>query len=317
MKTLIRNATLIYGGGTKAEDILIEHGRIREVRSSIAIRGDETLIDGTSFYVLPGFISENANDPSLGVTTRIKTVRLSDPQQLKENESLNTEDSSGDYVYRVSLPVLTKEVFQFLMQKRIKVIRLEGELGGKSHWSKLDWEVWEQRMLRAGIVADMDENDFSYLSGLSIPLLIPYEKWRKSTRPRTIFRVTDGTKAPWKSQMSRMDPVVMGAYWLDAKDTFLPKLEKEIDVLKYLGRLAYVRSRLPAKMFGIYPVKGSISVGADADLLFVSKDSLLLGSSQSLQWRTMVKGIFLDEQMHSENNRGQFLIAHQTYAYAY
>ncbi|RXT13924.1 hypothetical protein [Ammoniphilus sp. CFH 90114] len=314
MKTLIQNATIIYPGVTKKEDILIDQGIIKEIRPSIRMKGDAFFIDGSSLYVLPGFISGDERGTTQGITTRVKSIRIREEQMSDKNvDPLNDEEELFDYVYHVSLPRLTKQAIEFLDKKRVKVIRVEDE-DRNSGWQKIEWQDFEQRILRSGLVADVDEKDYNSMSKLSIPIMLPYSRWSYPTRSRTIIRVTDLEKeGGWQRKWNRMDPVVMRSYWLDQSDMILPKLEKDQEVERYLIRLSYVRSRLPAKLFGIFPMKGSIRVGADADLLLVGKESLRSNAGASFQCKTMLKGRFVD----TVNNDGKFLYAHQTYAFAY
>ena len=52
------------------------------------------------------------------------------------------------------------------------------------------------------------------------------------------------------------------------------------------SKLAEVLSSAPAKMFGLYPQKGSLEVGSDADLVLVDPDVVYRVDQTKLQSRT-------------------------------
>jgi dihydropyrimidinase len=69
MTTLIRNGTVVTADDTTQADVLIEGGRIKEVRAGIA-GGAGTVIDATGMYVIPGGIDCHTHlDMPFGGTT--------------------------------------------------------------------------------------------------------------------------------------------------------------------------------------------------------------------------------------------------------
>ncbi len=304
MKTLIRGATLIYAGGPKVEDVLIHNGKIQEIRNCIHPRGGERVIDGTSHYVLPGFISEEGTVDH-GVTTKIKKVSLNETVEPR----IWTQDQGEeciDYVYRVSVTSLTKELLESLDQERVKVVRVE---------QKLDWQIWEDRIRRAGLVLELDEEEYKGLSNLSIPFIVPYGRIKKVQRSRTILKITDEGKESWAKQVKRMNPLAMRSYWLEEQETLLPKLVKEEEITRYLSILAHIRSRVPAKAFGVYPTKGALRVGADADLVLFERSHLINQAGTALAPKVMRKGEWIEQG--EKAGKCEILRANQTYAYRY
>src|SRR3974390_794513 len=67
--TLIRNGTVVTARDTTHADVLIEEGRIREVRPGIPA-GQATVIDAAGMYVMPGGIDVHTHlDMPFGGTT--------------------------------------------------------------------------------------------------------------------------------------------------------------------------------------------------------------------------------------------------------
>ena len=67
MSTLIRNGTVVTASETKQADILIEDGRIREVRPGIPGTSGAKVIDAFAKYVIPGGIDAHTHlDMPLG-----------------------------------------------------------------------------------------------------------------------------------------------------------------------------------------------------------------------------------------------------------
>lgn len=66
MKTLIRNATVVFAEGSRRASVLIEDSRIADIDPAIHIPADET-IDATGLYLLPGMIDDHVHfrDPGL------------------------------------------------------------------------------------------------------------------------------------------------------------------------------------------------------------------------------------------------------------
>ncbi|WP_134698986.1 hypothetical protein [Ammoniphilus sp. YIM 78166] len=304
MKTLIRGATLIYAGGPKVEDVLIHSGKIQEIRSGIRPMGGERQIDGSSQYVLPGFISEEGT-LAQGVTTKIKKIHWSETADLGDWNQ-NQGEECTDYVFRVSLASLTKELLERLDQNRVKVLRVE---------QKLDWRIWEERIQRAGIVLELEADEYRSLAGLSIPFIVPYGRIKKVGRSRTIIKVTDEGRLAWAKQMKKLDPLDMRSYWLEEQETILPKLVKEEEIVRYLSILAHIRSRVPAKVFGVFPMKGSLHVGADADLVLLERSQLVDQAGAALVPRVMRKGEWIESGERA--GKSQFLSANRTYAYGF
>jgi dihydropyrimidinase len=68
--TLIRNGTVVTATESKAADVLIEGGRIKEVRSAIPADTAEKIIDASGMYVIPGGIDAHTHlDMPFGGTT--------------------------------------------------------------------------------------------------------------------------------------------------------------------------------------------------------------------------------------------------------
>jgi dihydropyrimidinase len=68
--TLIRNGTVVSARDTTKADILIEGGRIKEVRAGIPTETAEKIIDATGMYVIPGGIDAHTHlDMPFGGTT--------------------------------------------------------------------------------------------------------------------------------------------------------------------------------------------------------------------------------------------------------
>src|SRR3984885_4396823 len=70
MNTLIRNGTVVTATDTRAADVLIERGRILEVRAGIAETSADKVIDAAGMYVIPGGVDAHTHlDMPFGGTT--------------------------------------------------------------------------------------------------------------------------------------------------------------------------------------------------------------------------------------------------------
>lgn len=315
MRTIIKGGTLIYGGGVKQEDILIHNGKISEIKPSIRPRGDEIVWDATASYVLPGFIStcpeDGLSNNDLGVTTYIKKIQptLTDFHIWTEESHPFQPLEGRDYVYQVVLPAAQKELLDKLDQYRVKVIELGQNL-------ELDWEWWQPYLERIGLVVKLREQTFHRLPpSVTLPILIPYGMKKRTSRPRTVFQVKAEDQEQWLKSSKRMDPYVCSSYWLDVKETSIPHLGKEQDILHYLMMLVKTRASTPAKLFGIYPQKGSLHIGADADVLILPKDQFGMKAGGILKPSYVaVHGSWIREV---NNLEGKYLKANRTYAYSF
>ena len=80
-----------------------------------------------------------------------------------------------------------------------------------------------------------------------------------------------------------------------------------------LGRIAELLASNPARRFGIYPNKGEVAVGADADLVLLDPDrrfTIHAADSPSAQGHTPFEGIELRGQVEQTWLRGQLIYQH-------
>lgn len=80
-----------------------------------------------------------------------------------------------------------------------------------------------------------------------------------------------------------------------------------------LGRIAELLSTNPARRFGLYPQKGEVAVGADADLVLLDPDrhvTVHAADSPSAQGHTPFEGIELRGQVEQTWLRGQLIYQH-------
>jgi allantoinase len=80
-----------------------------------------------------------------------------------------------------------------------------------------------------------------------------------------------------------------------------------------LGRIAELLASNPARRFGIYPKKGEVAVGADADLVLLDPDrrfTIHAADSPSAQGHTPFEGIELRGQVEQTWLRGQLIYQH-------
>ena len=80
-----------------------------------------------------------------------------------------------------------------------------------------------------------------------------------------------------------------------------------------LGRIAELLASNPARRFGIYPRKGEVAVGADADLVLLDPDrrfTIHAADSPSAQGHTPFEGIELRGQVEQTWLRGQLIYQH-------
>lgn len=80
-----------------------------------------------------------------------------------------------------------------------------------------------------------------------------------------------------------------------------------------LGRIAELLAANPARRFGIYPKKGEVAVGADADLVLLDPDrrfTIHAADSPSAQGHTPFEGIELRGQVEQTWLRGQLIYHH-------
>lgn len=316
MRTIIQGGTIVYGSGIKQEDILIHDGKISEIKPSIRPRGDEKLLDATACFVLPGFISTypegNLSDYSYGVTTWIRKIQLTltDIHAWTEESHPFLTFEGMDYVYEVELFEANKEILYKLDDYRVKVIKLGQNI------EPLEWEWWQPYLQRVGLVVKLEEQAYHrFPSTVTLPLLIPFGNRKRTLRPRTVFQVPVEEQRSWLKWSKRTDPYVTCSYWLDGQESALPPLAKEQDILHYLMMLVKTRSSTPAKLFGIYPQKGSLHIGADADVLILPKDQFTSNIEGVLKPSFIaVHGNWIGER---DKLQGNYLRANRTYAYSY
>jgi len=310
MKSIIKGGTLVYSGGVKQEDMLICDGRIEWIKETIHPTGEEQIIDATSYYVLPGFI---ASEDSLmdsayehGVTTFIRSS-----EGIVGEEGHQAMSDIYDYVYRVSIKKWNKNILQDLYLSQVKVIELDSAL-----LHQTNWEEWQPRLKRYGIVLEVVEEDYPLLKERDIPLIVSFNKGKRMSGTRTVTRVMREQVSKWEKTVGKTDPFVLSGFWTDVVEYPLPRLV-ENEVVPFLMRLAKTRSSIPAKVFGIYPRKGSLCMGADADFLFVSKETMIKGNETNFKpEQTWIKGVCC---VKNENTKGmgRQLPCHMTYAFAF
>ncbi|MBP1933429.1 hypothetical protein [Ammoniphilus resinae] len=308
MTTLIKGGSLVYGSGIKREDILLSGGVIAEIRESIPEREGMQVVDASSFYVLPGFIaSVKAGDEDIaiqsGITTQIKECSIERLKEQFETKSFVT-DGQADFVYQVSLSNLSKESLEWLGRRSVKVISL-GQF--PIHWRDLI-----PRLQRLGFIFHLESPDRSLLNEVPLPFIVPYSKMKSTIRKRTILHITPAEKLIWQKKMSQLDPYVIESYWFDGFPCPTPSSWKSTDEWMMLVK---TMAQIPAKLFGVYPRKGSLALGADADLLFFSKDRQSTHAQGMIPSKVLVRGVTHD----GENPAliGRFLPANQTYAFSF
>jgi|GEM_PF-4874786 len=309
MTILIKGGSLVYGSGIKREDILLSDGVIKEIRENISEQEGIQVVDANSFYVLPGFIgSVKVGDEEKaiqsGITTQIKDCSLEGIMERFETESLMT-GGQADFVYRVCLSKLTKESLEWLGRRSVKVISLE-------QFPK-SWLDWVPKLQRLGFILHLDSPIRSLLAEVPLPILVPYGKMKSTVRKRTILRITSAEQAIWRKKMNDLDPYIIQSYWFDGFPG--PSPITSFNDPFYWMMLVKTMAQTPAKLFGVYPCKGSLGIGADADLLFFSKD----------HHRANIEGVFPEKvlvggRLYEGGNSaviGRYLRANQTYAFSF
>ena len=133
---------------------------------------------------------------------------------------------------------------------------------------------------------------------------------------RTVLRVTHEQVSKWEKIAGKLDPFVLTGFWMDVIDYPIPR-PAEDEVVPFLMRIAKTRSSIPAKVFGIFPRKGSLRIGADADFLLVSKEKLMDGNGNIFKpVQTWIRGV-CRETNEDTNRNGRQLTCHRTYAFTY
>ena len=67
-KTLIKDALVVNEGKIQSLDVRIENGKITSIRSELNLQEDETLIDASGKYLLPGLIDDHVHFREPGLT---------------------------------------------------------------------------------------------------------------------------------------------------------------------------------------------------------------------------------------------------------
>ncbi|RKD25726.1 hypothetical protein BEP19_01935 [Ammoniphilus oxalaticus] len=311
MRTIIQGGTLVYGGGLKQEDMLIVDGKIEAIKQRIRLSGAERIIDARSYYALPGFISSQHQagaDPhdGHGVTAYVRS--------LESAERAPVALFPYDYVFQATLTEpLSIPLLEELQRKQVKVVTLPSTMV-----NAIDWQRWKCRLRRYGMVLEVDKADDPLPQLSEVPLIVPFSGHRRPPRSRDVYKVSGGPQlTAWEKIVSKRDPLVFGGYWLDTQEYRLPRLISECEARSFLIRLVKTRASIPAKLFGIYPQKGSLRVGADADFLLVAKRHLVSGQGTLFKPdQTWISGKPVAEQ-GLQPRAGRLLTRHRTYAFSY
>ena len=304
MRWLIKGGTLVYGSGLKDEDILIENGIIIEIRPGIKGHGQLKLLDATGNYILPGFIAtkrDRQDGQNFGITTFVKSM---DPA----NAWQETEGDPQDYVYVPIIKEFVREELYELGKKEVKVLQLSPGLtklvGGANG------EVWQRRLKDLGMVLSIHDEDYPSYESCQLPFVVNYGRIKWADREQLVLHVQEEQVENWFRQTRGLDARLPHPYWVDAYTCPMPNLSTEEEIEQFLLMLTKARSSLPSKLFGIYPRKGSLHIGGDADLMLIDKNSLSAKSHPFFSPKyVMIKGEW--------QNQGSNLKASRTYAYLY
>ncbi|HJV46376.1 MAG TPA: hypothetical protein VJ824_11715, partial [Bacillota bacterium] len=181
-----------------------------------------------------------------------------------------------------------------------------------------DWEPWIMRIRRLGLVLDLRYDQQKEVTSLGLPSVVSYSDCRKPCRSRLVVRVRESEMDSWIKGWRQLRPYTPRSYWLDSLTITCPILRSREDLIQYLMFITHVCSRVPAKLLGIFPRKGSIHIGADADLLFFRGKNMLDRCSRLVPDKVMVKGQFIQDFLTLKTSRrGEFLVGNQTYAFEY
>jgi hypothetical protein len=299
MRWLIKGGTLVYGSGWKEEDILIEDGKIIEIRPEIKPYGEVKLLDAAANYILPGFIAtemDRQDGKSFGITTIVKSTNL-----IKDGQ-----EGPQDCVFTTELKELIKSEVYLLAKKGIKVLQIPP--GQTKLKNLINEEIWQRRLSDLGIVLYVPDEDYPSYESCWLPLVVDYGKIKCANRSQLVLHVKEERAEEWLRQARRLDMFLLQPYWLDVYSCPVPNLSTEEEIQQFLLILTKARSSLPAKLFGIYPQKGSLHIGGDADLMLVDKNSLIAKSHPFFSPKyVMIKGEW--------QNQGSNLKAKRTYAY--
>jgi hypothetical protein len=311
MKLLIKNATVFYGGWYKREDILISGGKIQEIRERICAGKGMEVLEGKDYLILPGFISTVESETQQvvlqGVTTAVKNVVAN----IEEDNILMSESGLLDYVYRVHLQRWTKKYMEMLGYRRIKLITPVTNI--------VDWDPWIAQLQRLGMAIDFKNKDFREAIQLPLSVVVAYPLSKRPPRSRIVVRVDETVASQWLRGWRGLAPFNPASYWLDSLTVNGPGITSVHELKDFLLFMSHVRSRVPAKLLGIFPRKGCIHVGADADLLFFQEKSLLGYTGLLQPTKVMLDGQFIDDVAATTlpMRKGTYLPGNQTYAFQY
>lgn len=269
MDYLINGGQLYFGTGeSKKMCIRIRDDKIISIQPEITMRRDLEIIDASDYAVFPGLIYQSAFASYLrhnaryqkrilqllnrGFTTFVDIIRWDQHKSLEHLifETINLHsDSILDYTFCLSFPIqkLSSSVIRETSRLNIRQIILE--VNSVEALINIDWE-----------------DIFSISRKYGIKLRIcPYSSFvSKKISKKTVAEITNY----W--------------YYLNIKYGRVPLIvNSTLYSFDFNGTSPiYSETMLnehalqPAKNAGIYPNKGSISVGSDADLIFVPIDHL-------------------------------------------
>lgn len=268
MNYIIKNSLLYFGHGNMEKmDIWIKDEQIVAVQPNIVTRSDIDVIDAYGYIAFPGLIYDASfssytrnNDRyknqmlelmNKGYTTIVDVIRwdhnLSFEQMIMQARLLHS-DSPLDYSFHILMPIsiLKPSIINLISQYHIRQITIETK--DIRDFMGIDWE--------SIFVA-------SKKYGISLKLM-PHTSYIDSKIGKKIVAELTNYWYYLNTKYGRY-PLIIDRGRLFSKSRAQKNVEYTPDSIRE-------STIFPAKAAGIYPLKGSIAVSSDADLIFVASD---------------------------------------------
>lgn len=339
-------------------DLWIRDGKIFKIAHRIRPKKDIPYFNARNLVVLPGWVYDvglvRKKDMPLsdftrhirnwvkhGVTSYVVTIPLETSEGISQRlagETARYFNSPIDYVCKVRMPyyLCQTSILKRLKKSGIRHVELQFDRWRDImtvKWSEIALYLEYNRMI-VGLIPPQEENEDEWEKGMEdmmghpsvfgIRMVFPLLSKRHVQRFRKRRRFSPPLYET--GLHARLDPSLIDFWlaeqkkdqqhrcgiWVPEKGMLHPVTQERM--------MAHIKwnSTNAARMYGIYPQKGGLTIGGDADLVFYEQNSILTDGANGVNLsyreevypvRTMIRGKWVhpESQVSSESGRGSCL----------